>query len=313
MRPPPRGRLVVVTANLKKALPRYLTDDTSLVNFARRVVEVVPFAPDALLLQEVVASSARRTAELLGSATRGSYEVVVPAGDFARVGAVGGQDVIRNCAIVLNSRTLALEGRGGFTASRYDTRDARPQVRPRVKEQPHCLARSLVANMSVALASVHFVTNEKLASAALGHGYKGRWAAEMAELMSVRYRHAVEPRVMVIGGDFNNRRCRGPVERVDCRTMPFWDALCRVHGYTDAVLARHGSDPAALRAQSRKGRHVTKRIDYLFVRGRVSDAAHDTTYDARMGDPSFYSDHRLVWGLLGPTSEPAPRPPSTGP
>jgi hypothetical protein len=71
-------------------------------------------------------------------------------------------------------------------------------------------------------------------------------------------------------------------------------------GYTDAVFARHRSSAAALREQSRKGRHVTRRIDYLFVRGRVFDASHDTNYDARLGEPHFYSDHRLVWGLVGP-------------
>jgi endonuclease/exonuclease/phosphatase family metal-dependent hydrolase len=291
---------MVVSANLKKALPRYLADDTSLVNFARRVVEVVPFAPDALLLQEVVASSAERAADLVERATGDTYAVAAPAGEVARVGEAGGQDVIRNCAIVLNTRTLALEGREGFAMSRYDTRDARPGVRPRVKEQPHCLARSLVHDMSVALASVHFVTNQKLASAALGYRYKGRWAAEMAELMGARYGHVRAPLTAIIGGDFNNRRCRGPVERVDCETLPFWDALCADHGYTDAVFARHRRSTAALREQSRRGRYVTKRIDYLFVRGEVFDAAHDTNYDARMGDPTFYSDHRLVWALVGP-------------
>jgi endonuclease/exonuclease/phosphatase family metal-dependent hydrolase len=297
---PTPGRLLVVTANLKKALPRYLGDDLSLVNFARRIARVVPYAPDALLLQEVVALSARRAAELVGEATGADYMVAVQAGESATVGSRAGQDVVRNCAIILNSRTLRLDGRGDFAATRYALTDARAGVRARIKEHPRCLARSVAQNLSVALASVHLVTNDKLTTAALGYRYKGRWAAELAEAMASRYGRASEPRAIVIGGDFNNRRCRGPVERVDCRPLPFWDALCRDHGYTDAVFARHGSSTAALREQSRKGRHVTRRIDYLFVRGRVFDASHDTTYDARTGDPHFYSDHRLVWGLVGP-------------
>jgi endonuclease/exonuclease/phosphatase family metal-dependent hydrolase len=298
--------LLVVTANLKKALPRYLGDDASLVNFSQRIAQVVPFAPDALLLQEVVAASAQRAAELTGEATGGEYVVAVQAGQTARVGTRAGQDVIRNCAIVLNSSTLRLEGQGGYASTRYDIKDARPGVRPRVKEHPYCDARSVTQDLSVALASVHLVTNEKLVTAALGYRYKATWATELAELMAARYgrgglgRSAEQPRALVIGGDFNNRRCRGPVERVDCRPLPFWDALCRDHGYTDAVFARHGSSGSALREQSRKGRHVTRRIDYLFVRGRVFDASHDTTYDARLGEPHFYSDHRLVWGLVGP-------------
>ena len=44
-----------------------------------------------------------------------------------------------------------------------------------------------------------------------------------------------------------------------------------------------------------------KRIDYVFARGVVRDASHDVGYEARRGDPDFYSDHRLLWALVSPS------------
>ena len=101
----------------------------------------------------------------------------------------------------------------------------------------------------------------------------------------------------VVGGDFNTRRCRAPLETSRCRALPFWRALAE-HGYADAVYERHASSPLSLVAHSRRGAHVLPRIDFLFVRGRILDAASDRNYDARATDPGFYSDHRLVWAVV---------------
>jgi hypothetical protein len=299
VRESPPGRLLVVSANLKKALPRYLADDSSLVNFARRVHRVVPHAPDALLLQEVVRSSALRVAVLLSEEVGFDYEVAVAPGESAVVGTWEGQDVVRNAAILLNATTFRIEGAGGYVATRYPSGVARPGVRPRVKEHPHLLAASREGDLVAALVSVHLVTNDVFTVPVTGFRHKGRWARELASFVRTGYPPDPRPQVWVLGGDFNNRRCRCLRETLRCRELPFWNALVREEGYRDAVFERHGKVGGSLAEQSRSGRHVLKRIDYLFVRGRVYDASHDVGYDSRLGAADFYSDHRLLWALVG--------------
>jgi exonuclease III len=290
----PSGQLLILSANLKKGLPRDLVD-SEMVNFARRVPKVVPFAPDALLLQEVVESSAKRVAQLLRDTTGFGFDVAVSPGREAVVGTQGTQLVVRNTAILLNRRTMRMVGEGGVFATRYLTRDAAPGVQARIKEHAHCLAETAAGRIRVALASVHFVTNDKFAARTLGFCYKGQWARQLANFLRGRYPQGSVPQLWVVGGDFNNRRCLAPQERPKCDVLPFWHALTEHGGFSDAVFDRHGGSRESLAAQTRRG----SRVDYVFVRGAVFRASHDVKYDARRGDPGFYSDHRLLWALVG--------------
>ena len=295
-RSPPR-QLLILSANLQEARPRDVLD-ADMVNFARRVPEVVPFAPDAVLLQEVVQSSAGRVAQLLKDTTGFAFDIARGPGPHAVVGRQGGQIVVRDTALLLNRRTMRIEDQGGFFRTRYLSRDAAPGSEPRVKEHAHCLARTASGRLRVALASVHFVTNDKLAALSLGFCYKGKWARQLANFLASRYPQGAVPQLWVIAGDLNNRRCLRPRETVECDVLPFWHVLTAQSGFRDAVLERHGHSQEALAAQTRNGR----RIDYVFARGRVLDASHDVDYDAHKGEPGFYSDHRLLWALVRPST-----------
>jgi exonuclease III len=296
MKRSPARKLLVLSANLKKALPRDLIDQ-EMVNFARRVPEVVPFAPDAVLLQEVVRSSAARVAQLLKDTTGFGFDVAVRPGPEPVVGTQGRQTVVRTTAVLLNRRTMQF-ARGGFVDTRYLGRDAAPGVEPRIKQHAHCLARTSSGRIDLAMASTHFVTNEKFAAPSMGFCYKGKWAAQVARFLRDRYPLNGLPQVGVIAGDFNNRRCLLPRERVDCDVWPFWHVLTEQNGLKDAVFDRHGGSDDSLAAQTRNG----KRIDYIFARGTTFRASHDVDYHARPGDPDFYSDHRLLWALVGPST-----------
>jgi exonuclease III len=272
--------------------------DAERVNFARRVREVVPFAPDAVLLQEVVQSSAARVAQLLKDTTGFGFDVARGPGPDVVVGREGSQIVVRDTAILLNRRTMRIHDAGGFVSTRYLSKDAAPGVEPRVKQHAHCLARTASGRIRLALASIHFVTNDKLAALSMGFCYKGKWARQLAGFLSSRYPQDAVPQLWVIAGDFNNRRCLAPRETVDCDVLPFWHVLAAQSGFRDAVFARHGHSQASLAAQTRRGR----RVDYVLARGRVFAASHDVDYDARKGEPGFYSDHRLLWALVGPST-----------
>jgi exonuclease III len=295
-RSPPR-QLLVLSANLQEALPRDMLD-AEMVNFARRVPEVLPFAPDAVLLQEVVRSSAARVAQLLKDTTGFGFDVTRGPGPEIVVGTEGSQIVVRDTAILLNRRTMRLQEEGGFFRTRYLSEDAAPGVQPRVKEHAHCLARTASGRIRIALASIHFVTNDKLAALSVGFCYKGTWARQVANFLRSRYAQGTVTQLWVVAGDFNNRRCLTPRETVVCDVLPFWHVLTAQSGFRDAVFDRHGHSEESLAAQTRNGR----RIDYVFARGRVLAASHDIDYDAHKGEPGFYSDHRLLWALVGPSA-----------
>lgn len=294
----PVGQVLILSANLKKAAPRDRLD-AEIINFAQRVAKVVPFAPDAVLLQEVVESSAARVAELLEETTGFGFEVAVTPGPEPIVGTKDDQIVVRNAAILVNKRTMRVEGEVGFVASRYSSRDAAQEVKPRIKEHPHCLARTTSGNIALPLVSVHFVTNEKFAASTMGFCYKAQWAREVMNFVKSQYPHGEAPQVPVIGGDFNNRRCLRSREKATCEVLPFWHVLTAQSGFSDAIFERHGRTEKSLAAQT-NGR---KRIDYVFAQGTVFDASHDVGYEARRGDRDFYSDHRLLWALVSPPGD----------
>jgi hypothetical protein len=191
---------------------------------------------------------------------------------------------------------MRLVGEGGFVASRYLSRDASPEFKPRIKEHAHCLARTASGRIDMPLISIHFITNEKFAAPTMGFCYKAQWVRRITSFMETRYPPGDRRQIPVIGGDFNHRRCLGPREKAVCDVLPFWHVLTAQGGFSDAVFDRHGGSDESLAAQT-MGR---KRIDYVFARGGVVDASHDVDYDAQKGEPGFYSDHRLLWALLKP-------------
>lgn len=296
MKRSPAGQVLVLSANLKKAQARDRVD-SEILNFMPRVPKAVPFAPDAVLLQEVVESSAARVAALFEESTGFGFDVAVSPGPEPIVGTQEDQVVVRNTAILLNSETMQAAGQGGFVASRYSSRDAAPELKPRIKEHAHCLARTKSGGIEVPLVSVHFVTNQKFAASTMGFCYKAQWAREVMNYLQTQYPRGDVPQVPVIGGDFNNRRCLRSREKVVCEVLPFWHVLTEQGGFSDAVFERHGGSEKSLAAQM----NGHKRIDYVFARGVVRDASHDVGYEARRGDSDFYSDHRLLWALVSPS------------
>jgi hypothetical protein len=293
----PARQLLFVSANLQEAwLEGDLAGDTDLENFARRVRTVVPYAPDALLLQEVSAQSSQRVARHLKIKTGFPFEVVV-------VPELKQHSVprrIRDTAILINSKTMRAVDRGGFVDTHCSLVDFAPGITPLRKGHAYCLLRPARAQLRVAVMSVHFFPNERLAAPTLGWCYKVRWSQQVARQLEQSYPLEDQRHIRVIAVDFNNRRCLRGRETVGCDVLPFWYVMTKRLGYKDAVFDRHSSSNQELWEQSRKGSRVARRIDYVFLQGRAIAASHDINYDAVSGEPDFYSDHRLVWALVAP-------------
>jgi hypothetical protein len=291
----PLGRLLIVSANLDLAFPKRPPNPSQTGAFADRVASILPYAPDAFLLQEVDRPNASRLAAQLSEKLPFTYAVKATPNDPVVDKSSEREDVVGDTAIILNDTTMKALERPGVISTRYRADDRAPQIKPRAKQHVYLAAGERGGSLKVALASVHFVPAERLASTTVGFCYKGQWTQKIVRFLSGRYPSALH----VLGGDFNNRRCLATTETVQCETWPFWFALTHKWGYEDVVFSIHGKTDEMLREQYRKGAAYSKlRVDYIFTKGKVIDASHDTTYGAIPTDPGFYSDHRLLWSLI---------------
>jgi endonuclease/exonuclease/phosphatase family metal-dependent hydrolase len=290
------GELLVLTANLQQG-----HGDPSKSNqmdiFVNRVSNLVPFPPDVLLLQEVSGGSAERVARLLRRRTRLNYRISVgPPGDVIQ-SSDELEEVVWDSAIIVNLDTTQPLDQRGVITTRYELADGIPRAPARTKQHSYLLVKKSDRMMPVALSSIHFVQSLRLMPRTLGFCYKRQWTKEIVAFFDDRF-----PRlghVHVIGGDLNNPRCLRVPETIKCEEWPFWQTLTARAGYSDAIYTVHGSSNRDLLRQARRGHSIAKpRIDYIFTSASVLKCSHDITYDARAGDPGFYSDHRFLWAHL---------------
>lgn len=300
----PPGEVLVTDANLLEAFKKDdVADPTDMRNFARRLTGRVPYAPDALLLQEVVGPSARNVARFMSEETGYRYEVAVAPGESAFVG--GGTN--RDTAIVLNMTTMRALDEGGFI---------RDEVGSKNKDHAYLLAKERRGGLRVPLVSVHLQPRPDFDS-------KGDSTRQIAAFVEQAYPSPANRQAEVVAGDFNNRRCLDKAfnrdEPYECRESPAYRVMTGDYGYTDAILA--AGSPQDVRHEG------TKRIDYIFTRGAVLAAASDlernanftqrefreckALYNNGRGDEAtgacatdFYSDHRFVYALVGMSDRP---------
>ena len=292
-------QLTVVSANLEELYD--VVDNAQpgdLKMFAKRVSEVVPSIPDVVLLQEVLSSGSRTVAKALSDVFGVPFRVVVTPGATPYSSQTVTQETVRDTAILINSKTMKVKRRGGFVATRQDSKDgAADSPKNKAKEHAYMLATHIASKVDVALMSVHLIPNRWLMSKDTGYQLRGRWVKELVDFLRAEYppsKHLIH----VMGGDFNNDRTTGRHERVDTDVHPFWTALTEECGMTDAVFRKHGGSNKAIREQSRRGEKDGRRIDYIFTDAEVFEASHDLDYSAQRGDPEWYADHRLLWATL---------------
>lgn len=295
----PPGEVLVADANLLEAFKKDdVADPTDMRNFAQRLTDRVPYAPDALLLQEVVGPSAENVARFMSEETGYKYEAVVAPGQSAFVG--GGTN--RDTAIVLNRTTMRALDEGGFLRDEFGSKN---------KDHSYLFAKERRGGLRVPLVSVHLQPRPDFDS-------KADSTRQIAEFLKQTYPSPSNRQVEVVAGDFNNRRCLDKAfntdEPYECQESPAYLTMTEDYGYTDAILAAGSAQDI---------RHEgTKRIDYIFARGAVHDAVSDLArksnftqqefreckqlYNEGRGDEStgacatdFYSDHRFVIALIG--------------
>ncbi len=270
----PTDRVAIVTANLLEGFSAAdVRDPSDMDVFVKRVLNLVRYLPDVLLLQEVNSRSARYVAAEFTRRTNQTYAVIADAGDKA-YRETDTRTTKRDTAIVINTELMSTAGRSGYIITQTD-RGGNSKIEYKYN------ARSLVSEtggtLRLGLASIHVPPNNIT-----------RTSTALATKLDKAYPSAAPEQFEVLGGDFN----QVGVEYLSygqVKTHPFWDNLTKRFDYVDSIY----------------NVRVGKGVDYVFVRGGVWGAGIDSNYDDRTSEssPSFYSDHKFRWAIVGPDEE----------
>jgi hypothetical protein len=295
----PPGQVLVVNANLNESSllssPEDIEDLTDMNVFADRLTALLPYAPDALLLSEILTPGATAVAEFLEAKTGYHYAVAVEPGDSPYM-EDGSQ---RDTAIVLNMDTMRVEDEGGYIRHDYALADTN-RLNPIGKHTAYLLAKEQQGGLRVPMASLHYVTKPHFKTDAIHTAYVAEWSTDIAEFLKETYDSPSNRQVSVIAGDFNLTRCdyRLP-ETLGCSESLFYSSLTNVYGYHESIDEIYGHSQEALNVRLNTS---PRRIDFMFTEGNVLQADIDYTYSpagAKNNPEVFYSDHRLEWALIG--------------
>ncbi len=283
--PSPEGELLVVTTNLKEAFDNGDIGDNSDMNaYVNRLLNQVPYIPDALLVQEVRRSSAATVAKLLSDATGMAFRVAAKPGEPPWT-EKGYKIIDRETAIIVNSATVEVLGRASRFTTSYPREDANPQEPVRVRHHRILSVRELNGGSSLSLASVHYVQNHFLESSSIGEYYKRQWVLKTARLLDEESANK-GTQATLFGGDFNASRGMRDSQANHSHSSWLLGITEDPYNFLDAVweVTREGGP------------------DYLLTRAGIVDAGVDIYYDSQEAQRAgyYYSDHRFRWAVIAP-------------
>jgi exonuclease III len=305
----PPGKIMVVSANLREAHPHSiddirgtgvgdLQDLTELDNFGVHLREHLRYAPDVLLLQEVIVPSARHLARVLEENLNAPYRVVIAGGDSNLMGPKG-DDLKhkRNTAILINEQTTEAVGDVGYLTVRMRRGDE-PPYEPRIaQDQAHALLRERATGLEVATMSIHWSTTYHFANRRVATRRRQAWADKVTAFMRRTFPRAD---VTVIAGEFNFPRCKAFKETKNCTETQLWKTMTSPpNGFIDAVYATIRDSRRAFRYQVTNRSAKQARIDFIFAKAAVYRASRSADYDADKYTPGFVSDHRYDFAVVG--------------
>ena len=307
--PSPGPKIMVISANLRESHPNWPDDITGaafadlqsmgeLTNFVDHLAEHVPAPPDVLLLQEVIAPSARETALRLRKKFDLPYRVVIAGHDSNQVGPkFDNFKHKQNTAIIVNSAQIEVVGKVGFFTLTEQPGDWSPDRFGVAQEQAHALLRDRTSGVGLAVMSIHWSSTPKFRSRPVATMRRVKWARQTKAFMAERFGAAD---IQVMGGEFNLNRCGVWIESLRCDQHPAYEVLAGARRpFEDAVLAvsRHSRREFRRQVENRKG--DPHRIDYIFVAGEVHAASRSVGYDTKQFTPRFISDHKYDFALIG--------------
>ena len=279
---PPR-KVLIVTANLDEAEGAYDMHHTGdLKAFVTKLVDKVPFEPDALLLQEVEQKGANFVADEMRRQTGANYRSVKDAGRSPWRKTKSGV-VATDTAIVLNMDSMKVLSSGGFISTRFSKQEAARGKPALTKRHAFLMAGERDGGLEVPMVSLHLATDFNMRSYRIAKRKRTEWAKKIVSTMRNKYPNKFD-RARAIGGDWNAGRCSKKGH--GCRVLAFWRYMNK-SGHRDSHFTID----------------TTLGVDMIFTNKSVVNARIDP---AKNRNP--YSDHVFRWAVIGGDDPTAPAP-----
>jgi endonuclease/exonuclease/phosphatase family metal-dependent hydrolase len=227
---------------------------------------------DVFVFQEVTRKAAAFLAARLSKLGYfpGHYKVVAWPGKRV-IRRAPGRFIVRDTAILINTKTMRLVRKGGLVRTGYPRR-ASSSDHVRVTKHPFVLLQRRATGEKVAVATVHFPPRKNLKSPRVSNIYRKRWSRKVWKGIDTTFPRRDDT---VIAGDFNGVRCwRGTHDT--CLKAGFWRLYRRDLGLDDFLWDHK--------------RHTG--VDYIFTSFGMKENWFGGVFKSRG------SDHPVLWGEI---------------
>ncbi len=297
----PEGEIEVVSNNVYETEKADARKPGDMRRFVDRMAEMVPTAPDIVLVQEVRKVAVGNIKNYLTNKFGCTFVIPVNASKtgwrYINANRLIGQDT----AVIVNSSSMAVEAKG-FVANDYDLSLAASGTPVKVKKaawvkvaEKDVVPGSGPDLLKVAAASAHYPR----ASHFKNSDVAARLAAVFSENIATKLSLALpddsrsDHKFHVLGGDLNTHRY------VDSASNP--TPMYKL--MTTAPL--NYKDPVIEMVQSGS----PNPIDFLFTDGNGIQAQEDKNNTHNESSSDFYSNHDLRWAMIeGPDGTAPTRP-----
>jgi hypothetical protein len=282
---PPR-ELTVITANVDKAYGQVafgnIHDMRSIKDFVTRALQVTPYYPDVVLMQEVRKEGARAAAKSFSRKTGQKYIIAVVPGDPATT-QYGNFQLQKQVSILINTTTMRKASRGAFIIAKYHKYQAAPGHKVKWEKSGYVYLKELnpasgkPTGNEYAIADVHFTPPKDLKSKALSNKLRKRWSKQIVTKLRTKFPNAS---MTEIGGDWNMIRCSSG-SFASCVESKFWHYFT-THGFVDSLYSVQDPSPGVVSCMLRM-----TGVDYIFTDKQPIKGDEDSK--------GGYSDHKLRW------------------
>lgn len=298
----PEGRVVVVSNNVYETDKPDARNPGDMRRFVDRMTEMVPTAPDIVLVQEVRKVAVNNIRGYLANKFGCSFSIPVNASKTGWRWASRTKIIGQDTAVIVNTDTMNLEAKG-YVANSYKLSQAAKGEPVKVKKAAwvKVTEKDLVPGVGdeplrIAAASAHYPRSYHFRTFDLAKRLTTRFSKRIANKLGNTLPDDTrnDSKMHVFAGDFNMNRFTNSVDN----PTPMYSAMTSSpYNYKDGVIAL------------KPGTGNPNPIDFLFSGGNAVRAESDenNTHNEKAND--FYSNHDLRWALLeGPDTTSPTKP-----
>lgn len=298
----PEGKVLVVSDNVYETDGADARKPGDMKRFVDRMTEMVPSAPDVVLVQEVRKVAVNNIRSYLANRFGCSFSIPVNASKSAWRWKSNNKIIGQDTAVILNTDTMRLRSKGFVTNSYKPSQAAKGEpVKVKKAAWTKIVEKDLVAGagdglITMAAASGHYPRAQHFRSYDLAKRLTVRFSKRIANKLErvLPDDSRSDSKMHVLAGDFNMHRYENSVTN----PTPMYKTLTSSpYSFKDGVI------------KLTPGIRNPNPIDFLFSSGNAARAEADRDNTHNESSPNFYSNHDLRWAMLEGPDRTAPTRP----